>query len=73
MAKQNKHDNFRFILYAVMVLLMVAYVFMSNVGDAPAMVGKQAPDFTLASVTGEQITLSALAGKPVLLNFWQPG
>ncbi len=68
-----KQDNFRFVLYAVMVALMVAYVFTVNDGGAPAMVGKQAPDFTLASVTGEQVSLGDLAGKPVLLNFWQPG
>ncbi len=68
-----KQDNFRFVLYAVMVALIVAYVFTASSGDAPAMVGKQAPDFTLASVTGEQVSLSSLAGKPILLNFWQPG
>ena len=29
-----------------------------------------APDFTLASITGHQITLSQYRGKPVLVNFW---
>ena len=33
-------------------------------------VGKQAPDFTLATMTGSEITLSALRGMPVVLNFW---
>ena len=37
---------------------------MVNVGD-------QAPDFTLHSDTGEQVTLSALRGKPVIL-YWYP-
>lgn len=69
----DKQDNFRFVLYAMMVLLAVAYVYTVRNSDAPAMIGKLAPDFTLASVTGEQITLSELVGKPVLLNFWQPG
>lgn len=36
---------------------------------APA-VGYPAPDFTLTTVTGETFTLSALRGKPVVLNFW---
>ena len=33
-------------------------------------VGKQAPDFTLATMTGSEITLSELRGMPVVLNFW---
>lgn len=32
--------------------------------------GNPAPDFTLTSLSGEQISLAGLAGKPVLLNFW---
>ncbi len=36
---------------------------------APA-VGHPAPDFTLTTVAGETFTLSALRGKPVVLNFW---
>lgn len=30
----------------------------------------QAPDFTLADTDGNEITLSELQGKPVVLNFW---
>lgn len=37
---------------------------MVNVGD-------QAPDFTLHSDAGEQVTLSGLRGKPVIL-YWYP-
>jgi len=36
---------------------------------APA-VGHPAPDFTLTGVTGEPVTLAALRGQPVVLNFW---
>ena len=32
--------------------------------------GKPAPDFELASDTGEQVKLSALRGKPVVLYFY---
>jgi thioredoxin-dependent peroxiredoxin len=32
--------------------------------------GKPAPDFELASDTGEQVRLSALQGKPVVLYFY---
>jgi len=33
-------------------------------------VGKQAPDFTLGTMAGTEITLSELRGKPVVLTFW---
>lgn len=32
--------------------------------------GKQAPEFTLEDLSGQQISLSDLQGKVVLLNFW---
>ena len=32
-----------------------------------------APDFTLPTMTGTEITLSDLQGMPVLLNFWHKG
>ena len=32
--------------------------------------GQEAPDFTLKDTTGRSWTLSALRGRPVLLNFW---
>jgi thiol-disulfide isomerase/thioredoxin len=34
-----------------------------NVGDPP-------PDFTLKNLQGEEVRLSALKGRPVLINFW---
>ncbi len=37
--------------------------------ERPAL-GFRAPDFELESLTGERVRLSALRGKPVLLNFW---
>lgn len=36
----------------------------------PLILNQPAPDFTLPSVNGEAVTLSALRGKPVLINFW---
>jgi methylamine dehydrogenase accessory protein MauD len=35
--------------------------------------GKKAPDFTLPSVAGTEVSLSGFAGRPVLLVFVQPG
>jgi len=36
-----------------------------------AEVGKLAPDFTLTTLKGEQISLSQLRGKIIMVNFWQ--
>jgi len=32
-----------------------------------------APDFTLSTLSGSEVTLSQLQGKPVILNFWYIG
>ena len=39
-------------------------------GQESALIGKHAPDFTLRDLKGTQVSLSALKGKPVVLNFW---
>lgn len=42
-----------------------------NNAEAPAPVmGRIAPDFTLETLDGQQVTLSRLRGKPVWINFW---
>ena len=33
-------------------------------------VGAEAPDFTLTDTGGNEVTLSSLRGKPVMVNFW---
>lgn len=38
-------------------------------GTAP-IVGSQAPDFTLKDMSGHDVKLSALVGKPIMINFW---
>ncbi|MDQ3005314.1 MAG: TlpA family protein disulfide reductase [Chloroflexota bacterium] len=37
---------------------------------ASSLVGKQAPDFTLAALDGTQVRLSQFRGQPVVINFW---
>lgn len=39
-------------------------------GTGGLKVGQPAPDFTLDTLDGNQIRLSGLKGKPVLMNFW---
>lgn len=33
-------------------------------------IGMSAPDFSIADLSGESVSLSSFRGKPVLLNFW---
>lgn len=40
--------------------------------SGPAHVGRPAPDFTLKTFEGKDITLASLKGKPVLVSFWSP-
>lgn len=35
-----------------------------------ALVGKEAPDFHLKTIDGEEVSLSSIKGKPIVLNFW---
>jgi peroxiredoxin len=39
-------------------------------GGGKPIVGETAPDFVLKTIGGEEVRLSELRGKPVLLNFW---
>ena len=37
---------------------------------SPLVVGKLAPDFTLSTLDGTEVSLSQFRGQPVLINFW---
>ena len=39
-------------------------------GLQPLEKGTTAPEFALPSLTGETVSLSDFAGRPLLLNFW---
>jgi thiol-disulfide isomerase/thioredoxin len=43
---------------------------LRKLSQAAPEVGSQAPDFELASSSGESIRLGSFLGKPVLVNFW---
>jgi thiol-disulfide isomerase/thioredoxin len=42
---------------------------MAGLTEGP-MAGYLAPDFTLAGIDGEEVTLADYRGRPVVLNFW---
>lgn len=58
-----------------MLCLMVALAGCSKeqngaAGKSVVREGSQAPDFTLKTLDGQEVSLSSLKGKVVLLNFW---
>jgi len=48
-------------------LRVVTIVAAALASQAPA---SAAPDFTLATLVGDSVTLSSMKGRPVFLNFW---
>ena len=58
------------LLFVVACLGMQFYPLLVETVTAPKLMGQAAPDFTLSTLDGEQVTLRALRGKPVALNFW---
>ncbi|MDO8644769.1 MAG: TlpA disulfide reductase family protein [bacterium] len=61
-------------LFSVIVIPMVALLFFGltrNPRDLPsALVGKQAPTFSLQTLEGKPFSLEAAKGKTLVLNFW---
>jgi len=58
-------------LSAVPVIALLAYGFRTNPRDVPSpLVGRPAVPFTLTTFAGEPVSLEALRGKVVVLNFW---
>ena len=54
------------------VALMVAYVLHAGIGSSSLVrAGSIAPDFTLKSLDGREVSLSDFRGSVVFLNFWR--
>lgn len=51
-------------------LLIIVGISLLRAQKGPVAVGEVAPDFTLTTFDGQQITLSELRGNVVLINFW---
>lgn len=59
----------------VVVLLVLGLLGLVGIGlvraqNGPVGVGSEAPDFTLTTFDGREISLSSLEGQVVLINFW---
>lgn len=63
--------NMRYFLVIVAVVVLVAASISFAQGvDTDSLKGKQAPDFTLKTLTGETVKLSEQKGKVVLVDMW---
>jgi cytochrome c biogenesis protein CcmG/thiol:disulfide interchange protein DsbE len=54
----------------LLFLLGIIGVSLMRSQQGPVAIGSPAPDFTLTTFEGDEITLSELRGKVVLINFW---
>ena len=73
-SKPNEKYNplWTIIIVLVVVVTLVAVTVTVLTATAPkvATVGQPAPDFTLKTADGKQVSLSQFKGKPVIINFW---
>lgn len=54
----------------LMVLLVILALGLQRTQQGPISIGDRVPNFTLTTFDGEQIELTDLEGKVVVLNFW---
>ena len=52
------------------ILIVAGGPGLAGANRQPPAVGLRAPDFSLSMVSGEKLRLSALKGRPVVINFW---
>jgi cytochrome c biogenesis protein CcmG/thiol:disulfide interchange protein DsbE len=72
-----KHPARIVALAVALVVVVLGVVLALNVGNDPQqdakqsqLVGKAAPDFDLPNLTGGRVTSAGVAGKSVIVNFW---
>jgi cytochrome c biogenesis protein CcmG/thiol:disulfide interchange protein DsbE len=54
----------------LIALLAIVAIGLLQAQQGPVGIGQRAPNFTLNTFEGEQISLSSLQGKVVMINFW---
>jgi len=57
-------------LIRITLIIMVLALAGGTLSCSSSLLSQKAPDFTLPTMTGANITLSELEGTPVVLNFW---
>ncbi|MDO8526623.1 MAG: redoxin domain-containing protein [Deltaproteobacteria bacterium] len=60
-----------FFVIVVPILALLAFGLTRDARELPStMTGKKAPDFSLKTLEGKEISLKSFEGHPVVLNFW---
>lgn len=58
-------------LFVLLLGMSALLLFACSSSDNKSLkVGNAAPDFTLKTINGEDLSLSSFKGKPIVLNFW---
>ena len=61
------------VIILIIAVVVIVGIVLSRSSCSPSdstLLSQKAPDFTLSTMTGANITLSELEGTPVVLNFW---
>ena len=61
---------FERILLILLVAVLLSTGFLASCGIKGAIEGDSAPNFKLKNLDGQDVSLSDLRGKPVIINFW---
>ena len=67
-SRMSKKTWLKMIILIITVLALVSGALSCSDSSSP--LGTKAPEFTLPTLTGANITLSEMEGTPVVLNFW---
>jgi len=65
----NRMLNTTWLIQVILIITIIALAGIALSCDS-SLLSQKAPDFTLPTMTGANITLSELEGTPVALNFW---
>jgi cytochrome c biogenesis protein CcmG/thiol:disulfide interchange protein DsbE len=57
-------------LMVPIVMLPLAWLLVASLGRTVPRAGDLAPEFSLITIDGREVTSAQLAGRPYLLNFW---
>lgn len=64
--------NVRRVIFPALLTLSITCSLPFLFGLKPLESGAVAPDFSLSSLEGETVSRADFAGRPLLLNFWNP-
>jgi peroxiredoxin len=72
-SRMSKKTRLIIIVIAIIAVITIVGIVLGRSSCSPSgstLLSQKAPDFTLSTMTGANITLSELEGTPVVLNYW---